>query len=283
MFKAPKVNTISIQMLWDTDGDGVPDYKDCRPFDRTKQHLRPSKTTMQRLESLEFEIKDREGANILSKEAHPYDKRLFLRMIKRHPSVVGHLERSTHMLDFEFNRYPVHTKGGDNEYGLTSTQFSFKPYVQVNCPIPRKETNAELEELVQLQTDEEMKSVIGMYPKRFETPGSKDEYRKKIEEHVRHNLYLHPYYKLSKKRGSRKLARSQAEIAHHELTHVNQFQRNMYDMMQRENLGSPYLERKHEQEAYESAEKYMQKYKKEKVTQDLIDSTFRIADNPKRR
>jgi len=108
-FKPPKIKTIPIRFNFDTDRDGVKDYKDCRPFNTHKQHARPSQTTRKRLEKLPIYF--------VSNEATPYDvavskkkytvrdkkvpktihqtRQRFYSVIKKRPDVLGEMERTT--------------------------------------------------------------------------------------------------------------------------------------------------------------------------------------------
>ena len=60
----------------DTDRDGVPDRRDCRPLDPRKQHIRPSRAMRQRLQDLpifvssEKELKKRLERGEISPEAY---------------------------------------------------------------------------------------------------------------------------------------------------------------------------------------------------------------------
>lgn len=102
-----KVKPIKLHFDLDSDRDGVIDYKDCRPFNPYKQHIRPSKTMQERISKLPIYF--------TSSEASPYDvevgkkfytihdknvpasiekvRQRFYSMIKKRPEVVGEIER----------------------------------------------------------------------------------------------------------------------------------------------------------------------------------------------
>ena len=95
----------------DSDRDGVPDYKDCRPFDRYKQHV--SETTKKRLKDLPiylstsgedkaYRIFDKTKSQLQRNQEEPetlehYPKRAeeeFLSIVKKYPSVLGEMEKA---------------------------------------------------------------------------------------------------------------------------------------------------------------------------------------------
>jgi len=129
-FKPQKIKTTRIRFNFDTDKDGVPDWKDCRPFNPKKQHI--SKTMKKRIKKLpivasptsisgeayqmwkrmEHKI-DRDAPDmiaevaphmhsgqlphVLSKEAKrqaPVARQLFLSTVKKYPGIVSEIERA---------------------------------------------------------------------------------------------------------------------------------------------------------------------------------------------
>ena len=264
----------------DIDNDGSPDYKDCRPFNPHLQHLRPSKTTRNRLESLPYDILDSRGHPILSKRANKQDKQMFLRMIKRHPSTLSHLESAyTKQVMFANAEVDYHQYNPDIPYGFMSVNENMigKPKVFINKVSDRYHTNAEMEKKIESDTNKNAMLLFLKYPNRYET----EKERRRLYDEGIHNLEnlnkRHPYYKLSKKRKVRKQAAAQAEALHHELTHTNQYAYRRDEMFS-SYYHDPYLDRWHETEARKEAARYMNKYKKNAVTQSLINSTFSIAD-----
>lgn len=92
----------------DSDRDGVPDYRDCRPFDPTKHSIKPSRAMKKRLEWLPIFVahqriyKDdrpqeaEQPYHIMQKEAkekYPETTRAALSAIKKNPSLVGQMEK----------------------------------------------------------------------------------------------------------------------------------------------------------------------------------------------
>jgi len=86
----------------DSDWDGVPNFRDCRPFNPRRQHVRPSKTMRKRLEDIPLYVTDEpihggeeyDVSHILeAKKEAPKAQRELYATIKKYPSVVGEMER----------------------------------------------------------------------------------------------------------------------------------------------------------------------------------------------
>ena len=264
----------------DIDNDGSPDYKDCRPFNPLLQHLRPSQTTRKRISSLPYDILDQSGNPILSKNANKRDKILFLRMIKRYPTTLGHLERAkTSNVQFSNNTVDYYERNPDIPYGFIglSRNIVRTPKVFINEVSERRDTNEQLQKKTEDSAIIATSNLFRHYPNRYTTEESREEAYKEIRENLENLNQRHPYYKLSKKRKVRKQAASQAEALHHELTHTDQHQYRRGDMIFAFEH-DPYHEQWHEKEARREAAKYMRQYKKTPVTPSLINNTLSLAD-----
>ena len=97
-----------ISFYKDIDNDGVPDWKDCRPFNPRLQHVKPNLDMQERLKNLPIFFTTGEG-NIqqllnsrklyrLEDRNVPSDieilRQRFYSMIKKRPDVIGEIERS---------------------------------------------------------------------------------------------------------------------------------------------------------------------------------------------
>ena len=103
----------------DTDLDGVPNYRDCQPFNPKRQHI--SKTMKKRLIEFPIWITDKPlifgeepdvSYPIESKKARRYApkaRKMVRGMIKKYPSVVGEIER-TKPVSVTFSSVPVEKK-----------------------------------------------------------------------------------------------------------------------------------------------------------------------------
>lgn len=83
----------------DSDKDGVPDWKDCRPFNSKQQHITPNRSIWDDIEKLPIYVSDVPGEewHILSKEAKkkaPRARAEFLSTIKKHPHLVGDIKKA---------------------------------------------------------------------------------------------------------------------------------------------------------------------------------------------
>jgi len=92
----------------DTDRDRVPDYRDCEPYNPKKHGIKPSKTMRERLKRLPIRVSDKgtlltdismpiDPVHILDPRArreHPKATTAALSTIKKHPGIVGQMEKT---------------------------------------------------------------------------------------------------------------------------------------------------------------------------------------------
>jgi len=102
------INSAKVHFNLDTDKDGVLDHKDCRPFNKKLQHVRPNRQMRKEIKSLPiyvspkpsygFGYTDQQARHhILSKEAKreaPKLTQTVLSTIKKYPNIIGEIKRS---------------------------------------------------------------------------------------------------------------------------------------------------------------------------------------------
>jgi len=86
----------------DRDRDRVPNIMDCRPRNPRLQGIRPSRTMTERLMKLPIYVTERPAGikrysprlyHITEKKAPKRPKQRFLSIIKKHPGIIGEIER----------------------------------------------------------------------------------------------------------------------------------------------------------------------------------------------
>jgi len=99
-FNPPKIKVLGPkQRMIDTDRDGVPDYKDCRPLNPRMQHVKPNILMAKRIKALPLYVsssKKGERYHVLSKKAKqvPKARGQLLSALKKYPSLVGDIEKA---------------------------------------------------------------------------------------------------------------------------------------------------------------------------------------------
>lgn len=159
MFNPPKIKMIPIRFDFDTDKDGVKDFRDCRPFNPKKQHTRPSRTMRKRLKAIPLFVTDKpplEDNKIEhiteTKKFAPKAQKEMYGIIKRYPSVVGEIERekpeaviyssSPHMRETKLPGRGTFVALGET---MPTGKRSKKAYIVVT-PMKPSYTEAEIEE-----------------------------------------------------------------------------------------------------------------------------------------
>lgn len=99
-FNPPKIKVLSPkQKSYDTDKDGVPDYKDCRPFNPLLQHVKPNILMAKRINALPLYVSSKAHSkeyHVLSRKAKTVPKARIelLSTLKEYPSLIGDIERA---------------------------------------------------------------------------------------------------------------------------------------------------------------------------------------------
>ena len=133
---------------FDVDGDGVPNWFDCRPYDARFQHVRPNKTMEARLRKLPIYFTTSRGTFYEIIHSHTFytlqDKQVprdveilrqrFYSMIKKRPDVVGEIERTKPYAIFFTKRgfEPIH------EAGYSERTINQEPLAPTEDKVPGK-------------------------------------------------------------------------------------------------------------------------------------------------
>ena len=280
-FKPMKIKTIDIKLKLDTDNDKVMDFKDCRPFNPKKQHIRPSRTMRKRLNKLPIYVTDEEMTelstrvipddplreipweepktyHILSKEAKrkaPKARTEMLSSIKKYPSIVGEIEKSKPLRVYHSSK-PKGTAGGrycvDDKVILLPTPEDLPFY---------KTKIKEIE-----------------YDDKHWEAGTSPEIRKEV---TKTRLDLWPYESETKITKRRKNPKRIASSLHHEGKHHQQFtnasDEDLEIMVTQDDMYG-YYSKPIEVEARAYAREQLDKYKKRKPTGKQISKTLQLDD-----
>jgi len=98
--KHPIIPIRLVQEYHDTDLDGVPNYRDCNPWNpREHRGVRPSKTMKKRLEQLPVWVSDNppdfyKPELTKTKKKAPKAQKEFFSAIKKYPNIIGVIERT---------------------------------------------------------------------------------------------------------------------------------------------------------------------------------------------
>jgi len=270
--KPLKIKPIKIHFGLDSDRDKVPDFKDCRPFNPKKQHLRPSKTTRKRLEQLPIyvtnkpmgseedvdemvfwtyksELPRKFGAHhILSKEAKYKSKsarQQLLGAIKKHPSIIGDVERTK-------PKFVVYTSEQPEEQGENE---GWQGEDKVIVLHPKDVTEVTKKRAYEIAKEK--------YPD--------------YEEEVRYDIRTMRTFpqEESRKVLRKKRQRAITSTMHHELTHVRQ-RRNIERAELEKQRQLPYEERPYEIQARETSCRELKKYRKRKPSGKAITETLEL-------
>lgn len=233
----------------DTDQDGVPNYRDCNPWNPYQHRgVRPSRTMKKRLKQVNIFISEKgdkpQFYELTSKEAKkkiPKVQREVYSFIKKYPNVVGVTER----IHPQYFMYISEPSEHESQEGRKS--------VVIRPP------------MIQRSKDQYKREMLKGVPRK---------YRKEAMEHIEET----PYHGNSIKTIGRKRRRSLAGSSFHELRHVQQEERMGTKRMEIEGKKSHKSRRRHwkshiEIDARQFAKKelYKRESKSEKITgEELI-------------
>jgi len=260
--KTIKIKPIKMHFNLDTDKDKVPDWKDCRPFNPFKQHVRPSKTTKKRLEKLPIYF--------VSHEATPYqlalgrkfyttqDKKVpksvqqtrqrFYSAIKKRPDALGEIERAKpHSIVFTKRGVERHSKTGkkSSELGYAKTLIDFDTDEEKEVAVVRASTGGR----GQKYTQSDIEDVAGTIHHELE--------------HVKQKRRWKDKPKLQKKMAKGRYEKRREEVLAREAEEKAQMKRYNYMSMPYE-FSPLYEEKKEDWEAYAKEYPDEDKYYKRK-------------------
>lgn len=244
----------------DSDRDGVPDHRDCRPFNPKKHRIRPSKTMRKRLEQLPVYVTKYDpdsSMGLLSVPVHimdpsakalaPEARTLALSVIKKYPSLVGKMEKRD---PTKFTFVGAESKLGRRGQTVTWMDSATGPVRQVTVFKPTY-----IDEPREPYLEQRLKEI------KQESDPREFEYRKKrlFEEAKRVIFKDDP--EIEKHRITRE---GMASTGFHELEHVKQA-KDVIGYQKRIELEQPvpYSHRQTEREAREAARQEILRYAKE--------------------